>query len=102
MPVTIYNTTEPTQVRRPWRASLRTGGAVALSLLTALALIGPEVVKFVSEQFPGSPAVGIVAGASGFIVGLSVLVNRIALLPAVSALLTKIGMGPTPKEQPHV
>lgn len=96
--ITFPNTTEPTQVRRPWRAALRTGGAVAVSLLVALAAIGPYVVEFVSEQFPGSPAVGIVAGVSGFIVGLSVLVNRIALLPAVSALLTKIGMGPMPKE----
>jgi len=98
MPVTILNTTAPTQVRRPWRASLRTGGAVAVSLLTALALVGPEVVKFVSEQFPGSPAVAIVASVSGFIVGLAVLVNRVALIPAVSDLLTKLGLGPTPKQ----
>lgn len=88
---------ESTQVKRPWRAALRTGGSVAVAVLIALAAIGPVAVEFVTEQFPGSPAVGIVGGVSGLIVAASVAVNRIALLPAVSALLTKIGMGPTPK-----
>lgn len=82
----------------PWRAALRTGGAVTLSLIAALAVIGPEVVTFVGQQFPGSPAVGIVSGVSVFIVGLSVLVNRIALLGPVASFLLKIGFGPAPTQ----
>jgi uncharacterized membrane protein HdeD (DUF308 family) len=90
-------TTTTTQTVHPWRAALRTGGAIFIALLFALAAVGPLVVEFVGDQFPGSPAEAIVAGTVGFIVGLSVLVNRVALLPAVSALLTRVGLGPAPK-----
>jgi len=87
-----------TQNQHPWRASLRTAGSIAVAVLVALAAIGPEVVTFVEEQFPGSPASAIVAGISGFIVGLSALVNRIILLQPVADLLQKIGLGPAPTE----
>lgn len=91
-----------TQSNHPWRASLRTAGSVLLAVIAALAVVGPEIVTFVEEQFPGSPAVGVVAGVSAFIVGLSALLNRIILLPAVDTLLTRIGLGPTPKKEPYV
>lgn len=86
----------PTQTAHPWRASVRTALSVALALLTALAVAGPSIVDFVSEQFPGSPAVGIVASVIGFIVGLSLLVNRLILLGPVAELIQKIGLGPVP------
>lgn len=88
----------PTQNAHPWRASLRTAGSIGIALLAALAVIGPEIVAFVEEQFPGSPAVGIVAAGSAFVVGLSAVVNRIALLGPVADFLAKIGLGPAPKE----
>jgi hypothetical protein len=88
---------QPTQSAHPWRASIRTAGAVGVAAIAALAAIGPELVTFVSEQFPGSPAVGVVAAGSGFVVGLSLLVNRVALLAPVASFLQKIGLGPTPK-----
>ena len=91
------NTSAPTQTVHPWRAALRTGGAITVSLILALAAIGPLTFEFVEDQFPGSPAAAIVAASAGFIAGLAILVNRIALLPAVSAFLTKIGLGPAPK-----
>lgn len=87
-----------TQVAHPWRASLRTAGVHAIVILAALAAIGPEVVSFVEEQFPGSPAGGIVAGASSFIVGLSLLLNRLILLAPVAKAFDKLGLGPAPKE----
>jgi hypothetical protein len=88
---------QSTQSAHPWRASVRTAAAVGIAALAALAAIGPELVNFVAEQFPGSPAAGIVAAGSGFIVGLSLLVNRIALLAPVASFLQSIGLGPTPK-----
>lgn len=88
---------QPTQTAHPWRASVRTALSVALALLGALAVAGPEIVKFVAEQFPDSPAAGIVASVVGFIVGLSLLVNRVILLAPVASFFQKIGLGPVPK-----
>lgn len=87
-----------TQTTHPWRASLRTGGAVAISALGAAAAAGPLISDFVNEQFPGTPAGSAVLAGVGFIAGLSVLVNRLALLAPVAAFFTKIGLGPAPKE----
>lgn len=93
---------ESTQSKHPWRASVRTGLNTALLVLAALAVGMPEIVAFVREQWPESPAVGIVTGASAVVVGLSVLVNRVLLLPAVTDLLEAIGLGPTPKDSDEV
>lgn len=87
---------ESTQSKHPWRASVRTGLNTLLLLLTALAVGMPEIVSFVRDQWPGSPAVQIVVTTSGIIVGLSILVNRLLLLPPVAALLQAIGLGPAP------
>ena len=89
---------QTTQSAYPWRASLRTGGSVAIAGLAAAAAIGPEVADFVSTQFPGSPAEAIVLSAVGIIAAASVAVNRIVLLGPVATFLQKIGLGPAPKE----
>lgn len=85
-----------TQSQHPWRASLRTAGAVAVTVLLALAAAGPEIVEFVADQFPDSPAVPIVAAVSGFIVALAALVNRLMLLGPIANLLQRLGLGPAP------
>lgn len=87
-----------TQSTHPWRASLRTGGAVAVSGLSAAAVAGPVIAEFVNEQFPGTPVAAATVGVVGFVAGLSVLVNRVALLGPVADFFTKIGLGATPKD----
>lgn len=87
-----------TQSQHPWRAAIRTGGATLLSLLFALAAVGPDVVEFVEKQWPGSPGAAIVASIVTVIVGLSILVNRVALYAPVTAFLTRIGAGPSPAD----
>ncbi|MDF2693696.1 MAG: uncharacterized protein K0S65_2079 [Labilithrix sp.] len=89
----------PTQSAHPWRASLRTGGAVLVAGLAAAAAVGPEIVQFVEAQFPGSPAVAYVVSGVGIVTGLSVAVNRIALLAPVTKFLTMLGLGPAPKSE---
>lgn len=91
--------TTPTQTQHPWRASLRTGGAVAVSGLTAAAAAAPLIGDFVTEQWPDTPATTVVVAGVGIVTGASVLVNRILLLPAVNRFLTKIGLGPQPQSE---
>ena len=87
---------ESTQSAHPWRASIRTGGAVLVSGLAAAAVVGPEVAEFVESQWPGSAGSAIVLSAVGVVAAASSLVNRIALLAPVADFLDKIGLGPTP------
>lgn len=90
---------ESTQKKYPWRASIRTGGAVAIAALTAAAAAGPLIADFVAEQFPGTPAAAVTLAVVVFVSGLSTLVNRLILLAPVAALFQKIGLGPVPKAE---
>ncbi|MEV5068937.1 hypothetical protein MRBLMI12_000494 [Microbacterium sp. LMI12-1-1.1] len=88
---------ESTQSAHPWRASFRTGIAVAPVVLAGAAAAGEEIAKFVAEQFPGTSAAAVALSVSAFAVGLSILVNRLMLTEKVAAALEAIGLGPKPK-----
>lgn len=81
-------TEQPTQVRFPWRATVRT----IIQALPALAVAVPGVVAAIEGDRPGMlGVVGAVAlTASG-------IVTRVMAIPAVNDLLTRVGLGPEPK-----
>lgn len=93
--VTMSN---PTQVAHPVKAALRTGIQGFLSTAAILAIALPYVQDFVTEFWPGSPAVAFIGAASLFIGSLAALVARIMAIPAVNDLLTAVGLGAEPKE----
>ena len=90
---------QSTQSKHPWRASLRTAAVSILTYLPILALVGNEVSEWVEEQWPGSPASAIVVGSVALIGSVSLLVNRIILIPGVASLLDRAGIGPEPKQK---
>ena len=75
----------PTQVRHPWRASVRTGLAAAIGLASLLPLI---VAGLHYEAVPGVAQV----------LGVAIAINRLMAVPGVNEWLTGIGLGPTPKQ----
>ena len=79
---------EPTQVRFPWRATVRT----IVQTLPAVAVAVPGVVAAIEQDHPGlTGPVGVAAlAASG-------IVTRVMALPAVNDLLTRFGLGAEPK-----
>lgn len=81
-------TDQPTQVRFPWRATVRT----VIQTLPAIAVAVPGVVAAIEEGHPGlTGPVGVAAiAASG-------IVTRVMALPAVNDLLTRFGLGAEPK-----
>ena len=91
-------TPTPTQVVHPVKAALRTGIQGFLSTAAILVIALPYVQEFVQEFWPDSPAVAFIGAASVFIGALAALVARIMAIPAVNDVLTRIGLGATPKE----
>ncbi len=67
---------QPTQVRHPWRATIRTG----FQVLVALATLIPYV--FVEADLP-------VAGLAGQVVAVSATVTRVMALPGVVTFLER-------------
>ena len=96
--MTINNTVEPTQVRHPWKATVRTAIQAFLSAAVILSLVAPELQGFVDEFWPGSPVVAWIGSASVFVAALAALITRIMAIPAVDAALTRIGLGAKPAE----
>ena len=79
---------QPTQVRFPWRATVRT----TIQTLPAVAVAVPGVVAAIEQDHPGLlGVVGVVA------VTASGIVTRVMALPAVNDLLTRLGLGAEPK-----
>ena len=91
-------TTTPTQVARPWRASLRTGAQTFLAVLLALVALAPYVQEFVETVAPGSPVVGWVTAGAGIAAALATLITRVMALERVNAVLTIFGLGAAPKD----
>ena len=81
-------TDQPTQVRFPWRATLRT----IIQTLPAIAVAVPGIIAAIEQGHPGlTGPVGVAAlAASG-------IVTRVMALPAVNDLLTRLGLGAEPK-----
>lgn len=91
-------TTTPTQVARPWRATLRTAAQTFLAVLLALVAIAPIVQDFVEQVAPGSPVVGVIAGVAAAVSALAAAITRIMALAPVNDLLTRFGLGAAPKD----
>ena len=91
----------PTQVAHPWRASLRTAVAVLLGLALVLpivwAIIGEELEK-VGWAIP-EPIGTVVGSIIAAVTVAAAIVTRVMAIPAVSELLTRLGLGPAPAGQ---
>ena len=89
---------EPTQVRFPWRAAVRTGMAV----LVGLSLVLPVAWGIVNEELAkhgwvvSAPLAAFVATLIAIVSVAAGIVTRIMAIPQVSDLLTRAGIGPTP------
>lgn len=78
------NTQLPTQSQHPWKATLRT----MIALAVAAAAFLPQIVD----------ASGVdQAGWIGALLAGSAIVTRVMAIPFVNDLLTKVGLGATPK-----
>jgi len=84
-----------TQVKYPWKATLRTVIQTAVpTILTVVAVLGVLQDSF-NVYLPAS-VIAWVAGASAFLVVLAGALTRIFAIPAVDAWLTGLGLGATP------
>ena len=89
----------PTQIQHPWRATLRTVLAAIIGIIVTLppawSIVQEEVAK-AGLILPAWLTQALTLAAIICVVIIAV-VQRIIVLPAVSAALTKIGLGPAPK-----
>jgi len=93
-----------TQAAHPWRASLRTALFSWLPLLAFALGVVPEVVEVILAEvarahveLPGWLYAAL-AGAATITALLAAILNRVALLPSWSELLTRLGVGPAPRQ----
>ena len=96
--MTEINPTDPSQVSYPWRAAFRTGGQTLLASLAVLVAVAPLVTEFIDKFWPGSPVGAWIVGAAALAGGVSTLITRIMALESVNRLLTRLGLGATPKK----
>jgi len=92
------NSSDPTQVSYPWRAALRTGVQALIGVLAALIAIAPLLTDFIESTWPGSPVIAWVAAGAAFAGAIAVLITRVMALDSVNGLLTRLGLGATPKK----
>ena len=89
---------EPTQVRFPWRAAVRT----ALAVLVGMSLVLPVAWGIVNDELArhgwvvSAPVAATVATLIAAVSAAAGIVTRIMAIPQVSDLLTRAGIGPTP------
>lgn len=89
--------TAPTQVQHPIRTALRTFFQVLLAVLLAAPVAAPVIAETIEALLPGSEYPTIVLGA-GFALGtIGGGLAALAAVPQVNALLTRFGLGATPK-----
>lgn len=83
---------QPTQLRRPGRATLRTMFQTAITVVPILFVAVPEIIKVIldqaGDQLPDNLRV-ILLGVSAGIVALAGIVARIMALPSVELLLRR-------------
>ena len=87
----------PTQVKYPWRAALRT----VLAYVVAAGIVVPAVWSIAQDTLASylSPEViTATAWTVGLIVAVSAFVTRVIAIPQVDAWLTKLGVGATPAQ----
>lgn len=95
--MTEINPTDPTQVSYPWKTAVRTGIQTFLSAAAVLALVAPELQEFIDQFWPGSPVIVWIGTGAAFVSALALLITRIMATEGVNDLLTRIGLGATPK-----
>ena len=92
---------EPTQVRYPWRATMRT----MLAILLGVGIVAPVAWLIVREELERQQLTlppGVVAAVAYGLAVLAVItssITRIMAIPQVSDLLTRAGIGPTPSKE---
>lgn len=83
---------EPTQVRRPWRATARTAVQVAIPLVLALGLVVPEVVEIILDEaganMPDKLRV-VLLGAAAAVTAVAAALARIMAIPSVELFLRR-------------
>ena len=87
----------PTQVKYPWRAALRT----VLAYLVAAGIVVPAVWSIAQDTLAGYLSPEVITAAAwtvGLIVAVSAFVTRVIAIPKVNAWLTKLGVGATPAQ----
>ncbi len=85
----------PTQVKYPWRAALRT----VLAYVVAAGIVVPAVWSIAQDTLAGYLSPEVVTAAAwtvGLIVAVSAFVTRVIAIPQVNDWLTKLGVGAAP------
>ena len=89
-----------TQTAYPWKATLRTLVEVGIPAFGVALLVAPQVLQILAEELgavlPESVTAWLLA-AAGTVTLVAGALARIAAIPAVNALLTRIGLGAAPK-----
>jgi cbb3-type cytochrome oxidase subunit 1 len=95
----VTNTTTPTQVAEPWKATLRTALQTVAGVLLGLvsfvagaAVLAPQFLDAIQAILPPEWA-GYAAGAVAFIGTLAGVFARIMAIPGVNDYLTKLKLG---------
>ena len=85
----------PTQVARPWRATLRTVLQVGLPAFSLLVGVLPEVLEAVLEGMGDTLPPGLrlwLLGAAAVVTALAGTLARIAAIPGVNRLLASVNL----------
>lgn len=83
-------TTTPTQVRRPWRTTVRSAFQVAIPTIIVLGIVVPEAVQIIlDETGTAMPEQlrGLLLAASAVIVAAAAILTRIMAIPQVEKFL---------------
>lgn len=89
----------PAQLDHPERASRRTALQTVLSVVLVAGVAAPVVANIISEELVGVLPENWIAWAVGILGGItavSAALTRIMAIPAVDALLERIGMSTLP------
>lgn len=102
--VASFAAVEPTQVRRPWRATARTAFQTALVVIPLLALIVPQAIQVILDESGDALPEHFrtfLLGVSAVVVALAAIVARIMAIPAVEVLLRKYlpGLAAAPRSE---
>ncbi|MDF9716046.1 hypothetical protein [Nocardioides sp. ChNu-99] len=102
-----HRASDPTQVRRPWRATARTALQTTLAVVPVLGFVVPEIVSIVLEEAGESMPAGVRAvllAASAVIVGVASAAARIMAIPQVERFLVRhklvraLAANPSPRQ----
>ncbi|MCW2132871.1 hypothetical protein [Arthrobacter sp. VKM Ac-2550] len=89
-----------TQTAYPWKATLRTVLEVGIPAFALVLIVIPQVLNILAEELgavlPESVTAWLLAAAATVTLVAGALA-RIAAIPGVNALLTRIGLGAEPK-----